>query len=178
MHSNKLLLAIGLGVTYTALLFPSESSAQSRTSDCSTLAPRIGPCSDGASLIKSDEKSPSDATAETPSDHHVLTASLQSTDGPPTFPAESSWDATRTFVGSGAQQKGAFRIINGGVYHLDQDQPVGMASLDGSGTLHLVFHGHRKFSGTAAVNKVANGHWAGLIVMPDGSEWRLDMRRR
>jgi hypothetical protein len=115
---------------------------------------------------------------ETTSYYRFLTASLVTADGPPSFPAESNWDATRTFVGSGAQQKGAFRVINGGIYHLDQNHPVGMASLDVSGTLHLVFHGHRKFSGEAVVSKVANGHWAGLIVMPDGSEWRLDMKRR
>jgi hypothetical protein len=172
------------------LLFTGESHAQSKTSNCSEVIKSLEASNLGADGKVADaepksiaERSPVERSSPMPTlktkpDLRILTASLESADGPPSFPAESSWDATRTFVGSGAQQKGAFRVINGGIYHLDQNHPVGMASLDVSGTLHLVFHGHRKFSGEAVVSKVANGHWAGLIVMPDGSEWRLDMKRR
>jgi hypothetical protein len=109
----------------------------------------------------------------------IAAALLRSAPAPmPTFPASSSWDFVRTFIPGGAQQKGALRIVDGGIYHLDLPHRVGTAALDAEGNLHLAVLGHRKIAGEAVVSKVANGRWSGLLVMPDGTQWQLDMQRR
>ena len=63
----------------------------------------------------------------------------------------SSWNVERKT--GGTPQKGAFRIEDGLIYHLDQDHPVGEAAIDAQGRLLLFFQGHRKFNGRAIVAK-------------------------
>ena len=60
----------------------------------------------------------------------------------------------------GVAQKGAFRVEDGLIYHLDADQVVGRAFQDDQGRLHLEFLGHRKIAqGEAVVEKVKDGRW-------------------
>ncbi|MGO9914678.1 MAG: hypothetical protein ACLQIB_08190 [Isosphaeraceae bacterium] len=75
-------------------------------------------------------------------------------------------------------QPGAFKIANGVIYHLDARNPVGEASIDAMGQIHLSFVGHRKITvGEAVVRKVANGKFQGVLNLA-GDEWGFEMNRR
>jgi hypothetical protein len=107
----------------------------------------------------------------------VLAASGISAVRAQTAVISSAWNAER--LTGGSPQKGAFRIQQGLIYHLDQPHPVGEAAFDEEGRLNLAFQSHRKFSGgKAIVTKVANGVWKGQIVMANGTEWPFVLRRR
>jgi hypothetical protein len=107
----------------------------------------------------------------------LLTASCATVAQGQTVLTSSSWDAERHT--GGTPQKGAFRIEDGVVYHLDQPHAVGGADLDDQGRLHIAFNGHRKFSGgTAILSKTAQGVWKGDIVMANGTTWPFVIRRR
>ncbi len=94
----------------------------------------------------------------------------------PTLLVSSAWNFTRRRGGIG--QDGAFRIVDGVIYHLNADNPVGAADLDGDGRLHLSFQGHRKIAtGEAVVEKVAPGQWRGFLNFA-GSEWKFELSRR
>jgi hypothetical protein len=88
----------------------------------------------------------------------------------------SEWNFTRR--GGGVNQSGAFKILDGVIYHLDADHPIGVAALDAPGQLHLIFEGHRKIAaGEAVVQKVANGEWRGELIFLGGA-WGFSMSRR
>ena len=104
-------------------------------------------------------------------------APAQSVDSPPGIADPSSWDFTRTHP-LGAVQRGAFRIEDGLIYHLDAPQVVGRVWQDDLGRIHLEFRGHRKMVwAEAVVKKVRNGRWRGILAYAD-EEWEFDMRRR
>ena len=88
----------------------------------------------------------------------------------------SEWNFTRR--GGGLNQSGAFKILDGVLYHLDTDNPIGAAELNAAGQLHLIFDGHRKIAdGEAFVQKVANGEWRGELIFLGGG-WAFSMSRR
>ncbi len=104
-------------------------------------------------------------------------AAQPANDDRPRFANPSNWNFTRTSA-SGAAQKGAFRVEDGLIFHLDMDEAVGRAFQDEQGLLHLEFVGHRKIAqGEAVVEKVRDGRWHGTLLF-DGEEWDFDMRRR
>jgi hypothetical protein len=87
----------------------------------------------------------------------------------------SEWNFTRRGV---INQSGAFKILDGVIYHLGADNPIGQAALDPAGRLHLSFLGHRKIAeGEAVVEKVANGEFRGVLVFL-GDQWGFSMSRR
>jgi hypothetical protein len=94
----------------------------------------------------------------------------------PNIVVASSWSFTRRF--GPLNQSGAFKIVDGVIYHLDADHPVGAATLDAQSQIHLIFQNHRKIpAGEAIVWRVAKGEWRGFLVL-NGDEWKLEMSRR
>jgi hypothetical protein len=117
------------------------------------------------------------ATLACPITLRTATAVQPGDDYPPRIADPSSWNFTRTHPG-GAVQRGAFRIEDGLIYHLDAPQVVGRVWQDDLGRLHLEFRGHRKMVwAEAVVEKVRNGRWTGILDYAD-QEWEFDMRRR
>ena len=89
----------------------------------------------------------------------------------------SSWNFNIRRFGV-LNQPGAFRIAGGVIYHLDSPNPVGEASIDAMGRIHLSFLGHRKITiGEAVVAKVGNGKFQGVLNLA-GDEWVFEMKRR
>ena len=88
----------------------------------------------------------------------------------------SEWNFT--WRGGGLNQSGALKILDGTIYHVGLDHPVGQAAVDAAGRLHLSFLGHKKIAeGEAVVWKVANGEFRGWLVF-NGAEWGFSMSRR
>jgi len=88
----------------------------------------------------------------------------------------SEWNFTRR--GDGINQGGAFKIIDGVIYHLNAPDPVGDAALDAAGQLHLRFLRHRKIAGgEALVQQAAPGEWRGVLDFL-GILWEFQMCRR
>src|SRR5262249_42376807 len=87
----------------------------------------------------------------------------------------SAWDFT---IPGPSARKGAFKIVDGEIRHIDNDSSAGVAAVDGAGQLHLIFQGHRKIpAGTAVAGKVGLGQWRGVI--DDGfGVWKLELSRR
>ncbi len=95
----------------------------------------------------------------------------------PKIVVESRWNFVIRRFGV-LNQPGAFKISNGVIYHLDASNPVGEASFDAMGRIHLSFVGHRKITvGEAVVTKVANGKFQGVLNLA-GDEWGFEMNRR
>jgi len=95
----------------------------------------------------------------------------------PNIVVESRWNFNIRRFGV-LNQPGAFKIANGVIYHLDASNPVGEASIDAMGRIHLNFLGHRKITvGEAVVSKVANGKFQGILNLA-GDEWAFEMNRR
>jgi hypothetical protein len=93
----------------------------------------------------------------------------------PAILVHSEWNFTRRGV---INQSGAFKILDGVIYHLGADNPIGQAAIDAAGRLHLSFLGHRKIAeGEAVVQKIANGEFRGVLVFL-GDEWGFSMSRR
>jgi hypothetical protein len=93
----------------------------------------------------------------------------------PAILVHSEWNFTRRGV---INQSGAFKIVDGVIYHLNADNPIGQASIDAAGQLHLSFLGHRKIAqGEAVVQKVANGEFRGWLDFL-GDQWSFSMSRR
>jgi hypothetical protein len=89
----------------------------------------------------------------------------------PRFPIENSnWKLKRVELTTGATVSGAFRVVNGMIYHLDQDHAVGSAMQHPNGLVELWFCGHRKMVGVAMISKIADGEWGGRAVMPGDSQ--------
>jgi hypothetical protein len=94
----------------------------------------------------------------------------------PNLLVSSSWSFTRRL--GPLNISGAFKIVDGVIYHVDADHPVGAAALDASGRLHLNFQNHRKIpAGEAVVEKAANGEWRGILNF-NGDAWRFELSRR
>ena len=88
----------------------------------------------------------------------------------------SEWNFTRR--ANDLNQGGAFKILDGVIYHLNASDPVGLAASDGAGQLHLEFYSHRKIAGgEATVQRVAEGEWRGVLDF-DGMSWEFQMSRR
>ena len=94
----------------------------------------------------------------------------------PVILVHSEWNFTRQL--DVVNQGGAFKILDGVIYHLDANFPIGEAALDAAGQLHLSFRGHRKIpEGEAVVRKVANGEFRGVLIF-GGDLWGFSMSRR
>ncbi len=94
----------------------------------------------------------------------------------PKILVRSSWN----FVirGNVTAQRGAFRIVDGVIRHLDTEEAVGSAAIAGPGEIHLVFWAHRKIpGGEAHVAKIANGEFRGQLNYQFG-EYAFEMNRR
>jgi hypothetical protein len=88
----------------------------------------------------------------------------------------SAWNFTRRL--GGLNQSGAFKILDGVIYHLDADNPIGVAAVDGEGLIHLSFQGHRKIAeGEAFVKRIAPGEFRGRLNFL-GDTWEFSMSRR
>jgi hypothetical protein len=88
----------------------------------------------------------------------------------------SEWNFIR--LSDAGNLGGAFKILDGVIYHLDANHPIGQAALDGAGQLHLSFRGHRKIpEGEAVVRKLANGEFRGVLIFNDDL-WGFSMSRR
>ena len=94
----------------------------------------------------------------------------------PVILVHSEWNFTRQL--DVVNQGGDFKILDGVIYHLDANFPIGEAALDAAGQLHLSFRGHRKIpEGEAVVRKVANGEFRGVLIF-GGDLWGFSMSRR
>ncbi len=88
----------------------------------------------------------------------------------------SQWNFTRRL--GVWNQSGAFKIMDGVIYHLDADYPIGAAAVVGPGQIHLSFQGHRKIpEGAALVGKIAPGEFRGALIY-QGDEWGFSISRR
>jgi hypothetical protein len=88
----------------------------------------------------------------------------------------SQWNFTRRL--GVWNQSGAFKIVDGVIYHLDADYPIGAAAIVGPGQIHLSFQGHRKIpEGEAIVGKIFPGEFRGTLNFM-GDEWGFSMSRR
>jgi hypothetical protein len=88
----------------------------------------------------------------------------------------SQWNFTRRL--GVINQSGAFKIIDGVIYHLDADFPIGVAAIVGPGQIHLSFQGHRKIAeGEAVVGKIVPGEFRGTLNFM-GDTWGFSMSRR